>query len=402
MYIKRILKQSASQILALDKNILLLGPRQTGKTTMLSHQLQADLDYTFLLNTTRMRFEQNPDSIINEITAYRTLHPHIHLPTILIDEVQKVPAILDPIQYAIDQKLAKFVLTGSSARQLKRNRSGVNLLPGRVIELQLASLSLNEMHDCLPTLEELLLYGSLPEIVLQSDLTAKEQLLQSYVSIYLEEEIRAEALVRNLAAFTRFLRYAAIDSGKELNISKVSQEIGVSRHLIYEYYQILQDCLIVQRIDALSDLRTRRRLTKSPKYLMFDLGVRRIAAGEGLRIPEKYYGDLFEQFVGLEILKFIYQKMPQARLYYWKDHNGPEVDYVIDYNHQYIAIEVKYTLEPRTKDAKHLLTFIAEHDNIAAAFIICRAEKPTTITDEIIALNWRELPQMLDSLLTEL
>ena len=137
---------------------------------------------------------------------------------------------MDVIQLAIDQKLANFILTGSSARKLRRGRKDVNLLPGRVIELHLSGLSLLEISDDIfPSLEELLLNGTLPEIALQDDTQHKELLLTSYVNIYLEEEIRAEVLVRNLSNFSRFLTYAAVDAGKQLNVTSLSREIGISR-----------------------------------------------------------------------------------------------------------------------------------------------------------------------------
>src|SRR3990167_177964 len=342
-FITRLLGNSINQILSRGKSILLLGPRQTGKTTLLNHQVVADLNYTFLEAAVRRDFELEPDNLIKEIKAHKHLDHRDQPLTVLIDEVQKVPDIMDTVQYAIDHALAQFILTGSSIRKLRRHAGGVNLLPGRVIELKMDALSILEMSSALPTLDDLLIYGSLPEVILQKEEPAKEQFLISYVNTYLEEEIRAEALVRNVASFSRFLRYAAVGAGKPINVNKLSQELGISRHTIDAYYQILEDCFISDRIEPLSYITSRRRLTKAPKYLMFDLGVRRIAAGEGLRLPEKYYGDLFEQFVGLEILKILRIYAPQARLYYWKDHNGPEVDYVIEYNRQYLPIEVKYT-----------------------------------------------------------
>jgi len=189
-------------------------------------------------------------------------------PLVFVDEIQKIPQIMDTIQLAIDKKLANFILTGSSLRKLRRKKKDVNLLPGRVIELNLGGLTLLELGDDIyPNLEDLLLNGALPEIILQKDSQCKELLLTSYVNIYLEEEIRAEAHVQNLASFSRFLTYAAVDAGKQLNVTNLSREIGVSRHTIEEYYQILQDCLIADRIEPIVKSTTRRRLTKAPKYL---------------------------------------------------------------------------------------------------------------------------------------
>lgn len=396
-FIKRLIQHKIEDILSRGKSVLLLGPRQTGKTTLLAHQVKADIAYSFIEADLRRRYESNPEILIDEIKAYLQLHQINDLPIVIIDEIQKVPDIMDPIQDAIDRKLAKFVLTGSSARKLKHNRNNqaINLLPGRVIELHMEALSLLEIPKPLPSIEDLILNGSLPEIIQQTRIQHKEELLTSYVNIYLEEEIRAEALVRNLGSFSRFLSYAAVDAGKEINLNKLSQEIGVSRYTINEYFQILIDCLIIDRIDPVTDLTTRRRLTKSPKYLFFDTGIRRVAAGEGLRLPQKYYGDLFEQFIGIELLKLIRVFAPQAKLKYWHAHAGPEVDYVIEYNRQFIPIEVKWTSTPTKGDAKHLLKFIQEYECITPAYVVCRTPRPMALSDNILAINWESMPEII-------
>lgn len=398
-FIRRLLEQSVQEILSQDKSILLLGPRQTGKTTLLEHQVRADISYTFLEATTRREFELEPDNLIKKVKAFRQLRASEKIPTVLIDEVQKVPGIMDAVQYVIDKQLAKFILTGSSARKLKRSNHDVNMLPGRVIELRMESLNILEMENNLPDLEALLINGSLPEIILTEDDVAKERLLTSYVNIYLEEEVRAEALVRNLAHFSRFLKCAAIDSGKPVNVNNLSEEIGVSRNTINEYYQILEDCLIADRIEPVLTTTSRRRLAKAAKYLFFDLGVRRIAAGEGFRLPEKFYGELFEQFIGLEVLKILRVYAPQARLCYWKNHDGPEVDYVIEYNRQFLPIEVKYTKKPSKGDVRHLRIFMNDYECMLPALVVCRVSEPIEIDENIIAVNWRQVSDMMKQFL---
>ena len=206
-YIKRLLTQAIQQHLSRGKSILLLGPRQTGKTTLLNHQITADLSYSFLEATLRRAFERNPDDLIKEIKGHLALYPQKQKILVLIDEVQKVPEIMDAVQYAIDNKLAQFILTGSSARKLKHNHHELNWLPGRVIFLRMDSLSLIEMEPFSLNLDDLLLNGCLPEIFLEIDPQAKDALLMSYVSTYLEEEVRAEALVRNLGSFSQFLKF---------------------------------------------------------------------------------------------------------------------------------------------------------------------------------------------------
>ncbi|MBB70879.1 MAG: hypothetical protein CMF50_00585 [Legionellales bacterium] len=403
-FIHRLLESRIDNILSRDKSILLLGPRQTGKSTLLVEQITTNLEYSFLEADVRRRYETNPELLLGELKAYRTLNDNTAKPLVYIDEIQKIPAIMDTIQYAIDQKLANFVLTGSSARKLKHNRENIelNLLPGRVIELRMDALSVLEMSPQMLDINDLLLNGSLPEIIQQKNASDKEELLNSYVNIYLEEEVRAEALVRNLASFSRFLTYAAIGAGKETNINKLSEELGLSRHTLNEYYRILMDCLVVNRVEPLTKSPSRRRLTKAVKYLFFDLGVRRIAAGEGLRLPQKYYGDLFEQFVGNEIVKLIHLFLPQAKLKYWHDHAGPEVDYVIEFNRQYIPIEVKWTETPSRSDARHVFKFMDEYDCMTPGYIVCRTPKPVQLADNVIAVGWGSFISILkDKLASE-
>ena len=392
-FINRLIQNKIQEILSRQKSVLLLGPRQTGKTTLLARQIKADITYSFIEADLRRRYETNPEYLVSEIKAYRQLHKSKTLPIVVIDEIQKVPAIMDSIQDAIDKKLAVFVLTGSSARKLKHQNANqdVNLLPGRVIELHMEALSLLEIPQELAKIDDLILNGSLPEVIQQKNTQHKEELLTSYVNLYLEEEVRAEALVRNLASFSQFLSYAAVESGAEVNISKLSQEIGTPRQIISEYYQILLDCLVVNRIDPVTNCTTRRRLTKSPKYLFFDMGVRRVAAGEGLRLPQKHYGHLFEQFIGIELLKIIRLYAPQAKLKYWHDHAGPEVDYVIEYNRQFIPIEVKWTENPSTKDARHLVRFMDEYDCVKPAYVICRTPRPMQLNDNTLAIGWDQM-----------
>lgn len=398
-YIHRLIEQSIQNALKRGKSILLLGPRQTGKTTLLKHQITSDLFYTFVEPKTRLQFEKTPGQLGQVINAFKHLNPDKLLPLVILDEVQKIPSILDEVQYLIDNQVAQFILTGSSAIKFGRSQK-VNLLPGRLVKIQMDALSLLEMKG-LPTLEDLLLYGSLPGIYQQSAHHLKAVDLQSYVTLYLDEEIRAEALVRQIGAFTRFLELAAIEAGQQVNMSKLSKEIGIGRHTIHEYYQILEDCLIADRIDALTSSSSRRRLTKAPKYLFFDLGIRRIAAHEGTQLPQKILGELFEQFIGLEILKLIRLYAPLAKLNYWRDHSGPEVDYLIVINRQYIPIEVKWSDNPNSDDCKHLEKFMAEYHCITPAYIICRIENPRLIKDNILAIGWQEFDKIIVKLLQD-
>lgn len=388
----RIIEPYLLSALERGKSILLLGPRQAGKSTLIATCVAADINYTFLEGKVRQRFEVDPDGLQKEILAHRALNPQKRNLVVYIDEVQRVPGIIDCIQHCIDQGIAQFVLTGSSAHKLKHHKTDINLLPGRVLSYTLDALSVLELDAGIPDIEGLLLNGTLPEVAQQITLDYKEELLTSYVEIYLEQEVRAEALVRDLGSFSQFLRLAAIEAGNPINFSDISQNIGVTRNTIYQYFQVLEDCLIISRIDPITEHTGRRRLSHASKYLFFDLGVRRIAASEGLKLPEKYYGSLFEQFVGIELLKVMRTYAAQAKLRYWHDHGGPEVDYVIEYSRSYLPIEVKWTENPTLKDAKHLMKFMQEYECYLPAIIVCRAPQAIQITDSILALPWQDLP----------
>lgn len=389
--INRQIYDRIKDILARGKSILLLGPRQTGKTTLIK-QLQATLNISLLAPRVRLKYETDPQSLADEVEEIA--HKSKKQPLIIIDEVQKAPELMDVIQYLIDDNTAQFVLTGSSARKLKRNKN-INLLPGRVIPLHMDAFAINEIPKTECHLNDLLLYGSLPEIITTQSYDEKEELLESYVEIYLEEEVRAEALVRNLANFAKFLKLAASESGYSVNYSKLSQRIGINRATIAEHYQILEDCLIAERIEAFTKSKTRHKLSKSAKYLIFDLGVRRFAAKEGREPPEKYMGHLFEQFVGLELIKLSRTQHIRSALRYWKDPDGPEVDWVLDTPDKLIPIEVKYTTRPTKRDIKHLQTFLNEYDEAEKGYVVCRADLPMKLSNNITAIPWQNLGEIL-------
>lgn len=394
-YIKRSIEKPLEHHLERGKSILLLGARQTGKTTLLKHLGLSDINFSLLDPELRLRFERSPNTLRQEIQAYQRLNAN-RIPLVVIDEVQKIPSLMDVIQLLIDDHMAQFILTGSSVRKLRRHAE-FNLLPGRVINFHLDPFSLLEIGNLAPNLDSLLMYGSLPGIFLEPDLTLKQNDLEAYVKNYLEEEVRGEALVRQLGSFAKFLELAAVEAGNEINIQKISQEIGVKRHTIYEYFQILEDCLIVEKIDPITSLTTRRRLTKAPKYLFFDMGLRRITSLLGIHLPSKTMGDLFEQFVGLELVRSLRVLAPSIKLRYWRDHNGPEIDYVLEGNQKYLPIEVKWTETPTINDAKHIIKFMRENNCTKEGYIFCRCEKPLLLASNVLAMPWLSIGQVINN-----
>ena len=391
--IRRSLYEKLDRILARGKSVLLLGPRQTGKTTLIS-KYTPDLEITLLIAKTRRQYEADPDLLIREVKALKTTNGKS--PLIIIDEVQKVPALMDGIQYLIDKNLGQFILTGSSARKLRHNKN-INLLPGRIIQLYLDPITLGESQIPYPPIEDFLLYGSLPAVFVETDALIREEELDSYVDLYLEDEVRSEALVRDIGAFENFLLLAAIESGNIVNFDKISQEIGIARSTIASYYQILEDCLIAERIEPYTTSITRKKLTKSPKYLLFDLGLRRLAAKEHPTLPQKYLGNLFEQFIGLELIRWSRLQNIKHTIHFWRDSSGPEVDWLVKSNEALLPIEVKWTTSPSYRDAKHLELFLNEYPTATQAYVVCQVSQPQILSEGVEAISWKDLINRLDS-----
>lgn len=386
MWIQRAITPRLMGTLARGKSILLFGPRQTGKTSLVT-RLKYDLYINLMRAAVLQKYEIDIDSLFREIDALKKSIGR--KPLIIIDEVQKLPQITDTIQLLIDNNIAQFILTGSSARKIK------NLLPGRVIKYTLSPLMLNEINDQDLDIKILLENGSLPEIFSMHEQNEIEELLGSYVNLYIEEEVRKEALVRNIANFSNFLQLACIESGNTVNLRSIGSEIGVTHNTITEYYRILQDCMLIETIEPLTKSITRKRLTKAPKYLLYDLGVRRVGAGESLNSSMRSLAFNFEQFIGLELCRITRHHTPKIKVLYWRSHDGPEVDYVLEMTGQYIPIEVKWTERPNTKDIKHLLTFMAEY-KVTQAYIICRCSLPQLLAPNILALPWNKLPDIFN------
>ena len=396
--INRLVTKNIVKTLSVNKSVLLLGPRQVGKSTLIKDILSKNHRFdTILLQNPRLRllYEKDPARLIQEYELEKSSK------TIYIDEIQKVPALFDSIQYLIDELGKKFILTGSSARKLRR--SGVNLLPGRLILHQLdplmwaelglieknliSSIGLANINK--PTdykIEDCLVFGTLPEIV---GLPPKQRqaLLQSYATIYLEEEIRAEALSRNVGRFGSFLQLAAQESGTNPNFAKLSNQTGISVLTIREYYQILVDTLVIHQLPPFIK-NARKRLIKTPRYYFFDLGVRNALAE--IPLEEKSInankGLLFEHFVVLEL--FRRQRLTgNFQLYYWRTLSGLEVDLIIQTPKQLIPIEIKAAKNIRLADLSGLKAFLDEH-RIKQGYVISLDEKPYRLDRNITVVPW--------------
>ncbi|MBF0442005.1 MAG: ATP-binding protein [Oligoflexales bacterium] len=397
MYIERSIENTLKKQLDRPKSLLLLGPRQTGKSTLLG-KFQFDLKLSLVMPGVRRRYEKDPDLLYLEITSLKEQKNDGRVPMVLIDEIQKVPKLLDVLQNVIDEKLAICAITGSSARKLKRSSNDINLLPGRVTAFRLDPLSIQEK---MPTdIHDALVYGALPSIVCEPDKQNREGDLESYVEAYLEEEIRSESVVRDLGYFSRFLEMAALESGNIINYSSIAREVGVSPITIKSYFELLRDCLVAERIDPITKSLTRKRLIQSSKWLFFDLGVRRLAAHEGTQVTPERLGQLFEQWVGLELIRAIrLRRKTGEHLSFFRDPDGPEVDWVVGSQGGYIPIEVKWHEAPPEKSAKHIETFLAEYkgEHQEVGYVVCRSPRRYKISKHVYAIPWQELISVMES-----
>ena len=315
---------------------------------MLAQDFLHPLPHTININLLNLdiyrRYISEPHLFRLEIEDKLRSIPQKDILTVLIDEIQKLPELLDEVHYLLEQykKRVQFLLTGSSARKLKR--SGVNLLAGRAWTLRLHPLSSQELEI---NLQKALSIGTLPGIYQESKVSAKRS-LKAYAETYLKEEISQELLVRNINSFIRLLDLAGQMNGEPINFTKIARDSGVSVKTAQEYFDILVDTLVVFRIDGWSHS-IRKQIRQAPKYYFFDCGVLNAINGElhtELKSNTYRYGRLFETFVVNEIIRANDYKELRYRFYYWRTNTGAKVDLILTRGPQDSpkAIEIKSNL----------------------------------------------------------
>ncbi|MCQ2251929.1 MAG: AAA family ATPase [Bacteroidales bacterium] len=327
-----------------EDSIFLFGARQTGKTTALLQRYPNAIYFDLLESEVRRRFSQNPE------TLRRLLEDKPEGTLVIIDEIQNIPELLNEIQWLIVRKHITFILSGSSARKLRRN--GTNMLGGRAIPYNMYPFVSHEIENF--DLDRALVNGMLPRHYLSSN---PWPLMQAYVNIYLKEEIQAEALVRNLNSFTKFLEVAAICDGEIINYTNIAQDCGVSSVTVKEYFQILSDTLIGFMVPAFSNTKD-RKLVKASRFYYFDLGICNCLLNKKeLTKGTPEYGHAFEHFVIQEIRAYLgYNSLADTYpLTYWRTSTGVEVDVVL--GDAKVAIEIKSCDEIQTRHLKGLRSF---------------------------------------------
>lgn len=374
MKYKRTIQQELEKS---PKSVLLLGPRQTGKSTLIN-----DIGMNFSINLanekTFLDFSSNADLLEN------ILHNSKHK-NIFIDEVQRIPSLLNTIQSIIDDqpKRYKFYLSGSSARKLRRGQA--NLLPGRVITYYMTALNVEELKFNY-NLKSILSYGLLPGIYTEENLKFKKQILSTYSATYLKEEIQAEALTKNIEGFSRFLFVAASRNGDFLDFAKMGSQAGVTQKTASRFFEILEDTLIVHRINSFSKSEY-RRLIQHPKFYFFDTGVLNALLGNFQASADRI-GLLFETFIFNQIKSLAYSRSLDVRISTYRTEGGAEVDFILELEDQLLAVEVKASKNIGKSDLKGLTSFSEIYPKKFKKLIIYLGDYTQKIDEvEILPLN---------------
>jgi uncharacterized protein len=312
-----------------EGSFFLLGARGTGKTTWIDAHFHDAPRYDLLLAAESLRLNRDPGVLRAECSA---------LPDgawIVIDEVQRAPAVLDEVQHLMTKKRQRFVLSGSSARKLKR--SGANLLAGRAeIRHMFPLVSAETGLD--RDLEDVLSKGMLPLAVTGKRPAA---FLRSYCEVYLQEEVQAEALVRQIGPFHRFLEVAARVNGQVVNVAGIARDAAIARQTANDFFQILVDTLLATWLPAWKLKRAVKQVAH-PKFFLFDAGVARQLAGAAhLELHPEERGVLLETFLLHELRAWLHYSELEYPIAYWQAHGGPEVDFVLETKSGLVAIEVK-------------------------------------------------------------
>jgi predicted AAA+ superfamily ATPase len=338
-YIKRVFKEP-------ETSYFLLGPRGTGKSTMTEENHPNAFLVDLRLADMRYRLTANPDLLIELVSAQPDGK------TIVIDEIQKIPDLLPIVHKLIEKKRQwKFILTGSSARKLKRQ--GVDLLGGRAQKKILHPFMACELKDSF-NLEDALQYGLLP---LRFAHTNPLDTLQAYIGLYLEEEVKMEGLIRHYETFTRFLHIISFSHGSVLNVTNIGRECHVKRTTVNDWLSILEDMLICYQITMFTQ-RAKRELSMHPKFYLFDAGVYRALRPMSIKDTEtEMHGAGLEGLVAQHLVAWKDYSTEKNDVYFWRTRSGVEVDFVVFGASGFWAIEVKNSTTIRAEDIQPLLSF---------------------------------------------
>ncbi|MBN1665376.1 MAG: ATP-binding protein [Deltaproteobacteria bacterium] len=376
--IKRIIRIKLPK----GKSAFLWGPRKTGKTTYLKEVFPNSLIYDILQTDLFLELTRRPYLLREQLLAAA---PQQLKEPVIIDEVQKVPQLLDEVHWLIENKGLRFILCGSSARKLKRGKA--NLLGGRAWRYEMYPLVSSEVEnlDLLKALNS----GMIPTHYLEDDY---HKSIQAYCRDYLKEEVFDEGLTRNIPAFSRFFEAMGYSHGQLTNYANIARECGVDAKTVKEYYQILIDTLLGVMIEPFKKRQERQVIIKAGKFYLFDCG---IAGGlTGRHIPAEkgeQFGRAFEHFILMEIMAHRSYSELNYEVNFWRTKNGLEVDFILGRGE--IAIEVKGADQIKSADMRPLKAFIEAYGP-RSAYLVCNERKPR-IHEDIHIVPWRDFLSML-------
>ncbi|MBU0764756.1 MAG: ATP-binding protein [Bacteroidetes bacterium] len=367
MYIRKQIFQGIEK-----ESTFLWGPRQTGKSTLLKALYPGLPYFDLLLSDKYNRFQRNPALLREILEADQEAQP------VIIDEIQRIPELLNEIHWLIENRKIQFILSGSSPRKILR--SGGNLLGGRAFRHELYPLVFPEIPDF--DLTKALNNGLLPRHYQASN---PKKLLSAYIGSYLRDEILAEARIRNIASFARFLEVAAFSNGEMVNFTNIASECGVSSPTIRAYFQILEDTLTGRFLPSFQK-KPKRRVIRAPKFYFFDVGIANYLLKRGRIEPgSESFGKAFEHFIYQEIYAHSSYSDLNYPLNYWRTASQLEVDFILG-DHE-VAVEVKATEMANQRHFKGLKSFSEEY-TVKKMILVSNDPYPRK-TDNILVLPWK-------------
>lgn len=360
------------------KSMFLFGPRQTGKTAMIDNQLDDDVRLVWsLLNANIRRRCQSDPSVLRDELATHGIKDGL----VVIDEIQKVPDLLDEVHLMIEETDIRFLMTASSARRLRE--TGVNLLGGRAGKMNLHTFVWPEIRQFKPTLDRILTYGMLPSVFLSEE---PDEVLDDYINVYLQEEIAGEGLVRQLPKFERFLEVAALTNSQKINYSNIASDVMMSRDSIREWYGILYDTMIGFAIPPYTRTK-KRKAVETERFYYFDVGLVRFLLNlTEVSDTHSEYGKLFESYIAQELSAYLDYGRKRERLSYWRTRQSSfEVDFTIG---DQVAVETKTTKLVNEKKDLRGLRALKEEGIFNKYIVVSRDEISRTTDDGILLLPW--------------
>jgi uncharacterized protein len=363
---------------AKNSSLFFWGARQTGKSTLLKNNYEDALLFDLLKDDTLQTLLRRPSALREIVESY----PNKNI--IIIDEVQKIPALLNEVHWLIENAQKKFILTGSSPRKIIN--SGQNLLGGRALTYKLFPLTTAEVPNL--NLNKALLHGLLPNHYLSKE---ADLLIAAYVTSYLQEEIAQEARIRNLSLFLNFLQKAALTNGEFINYSNIAADCGVSSPTVKEYFKILEDTMLGSYIQPYQK-NLKRKVTATSKFYFFDTGiVNYLLKQKNLEPGTPAFGKAFEHFIFMELTAYKLYMQKDFDISFWHTSTKLEVDFIL--GDAQIAIEVKSTHQVQSKHLKNIKSFMAEA-NVQQAIVVCNELFPRMVNG-ILILPWQHFSEKL-------